>query len=118
MNDLDNLAPLAAKALGVAPTTLVLALGLIHVGAKFAARMIPDNKTGVLGTIRKVAGVIGVEPSSRISGGVSIKDVAQAAAASPEVSSKLPAIVGEVAAAAAVASALSGGKEPPTVQSE
>jgi hypothetical protein len=90
MNDLENLVPLAAKVVGVSPSTLLLALGLLHLAAKVTARLIPDDKTGILGSIRKAAGVIGVEPSSRITDGVSIKDVATAAiAAVPEVAQKV-----------------------------
>jgi hypothetical protein len=91
MNDLENLVPIAATALHIAPTTLLLAVGILHLAAKVTARLIPDNKTGILGSIRKAAGVIGVEPSSRIADGVSIKDVATAAAELPEVASQVAA---------------------------
>jgi len=68
----------------------LLALGLLHLAATVAARMIPDDKSGILGSIRKTAGVIGVEPSSRISDGVSIKDVTTVTVdAVPEVAQKV-----------------------------
>jgi hypothetical protein len=38
------------------------------------ARLIPDDNNGALAIIRKVAGVLGAEPSSRITDGVSIKE--------------------------------------------
>jgi hypothetical protein len=53
------------------------------------ARPIPDDKNGALAIIRKVAGVLCVEPSSRITEAVSIKDVATAVATLPEVQAKV-----------------------------
>jgi len=80
MNDLANIVPIAASALGIASPTLVLAVGLLHLAAKAVSRLIPDTKTGVLGTIRKAAKVFGVEPTNRVFDDRSIVGIASAGA--------------------------------------
>jgi hypothetical protein len=43
INDLENLVPLAAKVVRILPSTLLLALGLLHLVAKVTARLVPDD---------------------------------------------------------------------------
>ncbi|WP_242148949.1 hypothetical protein [Sphingomonas sp. BAUL-RG-20F-R05-02] len=67
MNVITSIAPIVASAATLASSpTLILALGLLHLGAKAVGRLIPDSRKGVLGAIRKAAKVLAVEPRNRV----------------------------------------------------
>lgn len=78
MNEIANIIPLAANVLGVAPTTLLFGIIMINQGAKVVGRVIPNDKKGVLGVVRNVAKVLGADPSSRVTSGVTVHDTAKA----------------------------------------
>lgn len=79
---MDQFDPLTAiaHALGIDPLFLA---GLVPFAILFfnlLGRAIPDDAVGVLGFIRKVAKVLGLYLSNRVSSGVSINKVVQVAA--------------------------------------
>jgi hypothetical protein len=79
MNVITSLAPIVASAATLASSpTLILALGLIHLGAKAIGRLIPDNRRGILGGIRKAAKVLAVEPHNRVADNTSLRDLLNA----------------------------------------
>lgn len=78
MNEIANFIPLAASVLGIAPTTLLFGIFLVNQGAKVIGRLIPNNKKGPLRVVRKIANVLGADPSSRILPGVTVQDTAKA----------------------------------------
>jgi predicted RecA/RadA family phage recombinase len=91
MNIITSIAPIAASAATLAASpTLLLALGLLHLGAKVVGRLIPDTRKGVLGGIRKAAKVLAAEPTNRVSD-VLVNDVLHSigviGAASPQATS-------------------------------
>lgn len=78
MHDIANFVPLIAQLLGLAPTTLLFGIFLVNQGAKVLGRVIPNDKKGVLGVVRKVSKILGADPSSKITSGVSVQDIAKA----------------------------------------
>jgi hypothetical protein len=78
--------------------TLLLFLFLLVKGANVTARLIPDDATGWQGTVRKIAALIGLYVSSRVTSGVTVTDAAKAAigAAPAEVKAALEAKAGEL----------------------
>jgi len=94
--DISNLAPEIAKLLGVQPSTLVLLIMVIGTIANAAARLIPQDATGPLAVVRKIAAVIGVYVPSRVTSGVSVTDVAQAALGAPPIPQNLELQSGHV----------------------
>lgn len=89
--DFSNLATQIGALFGVQPSTLLLYIGLITFAANTTARMIPSDATGWLKTVRQVCSVIGAYVSSRVTSGVTIEDVAKAAAATPPIPAKIEA---------------------------
>jgi hypothetical protein len=81
----------AATLLHISPSALPLILFAIYLVAKATSRLIPDNATGWKAVVRNVAGVISVDISSRIAPGVTIADVAKAAATTPPIPQKIVA---------------------------
>jgi hypothetical protein len=73
-----DIIPLIAGWLHIDPASLLLYLGALVTIANVVARLIPNDATGALGVIRKVAAVIGVYVSSRVTSGTSVNDVAAA----------------------------------------
>lgn len=71
---------LIAAKLGLDVVTLVGLLPLIVLGSNIVGRLIPDDKTGVLGFVRKIAKVGGLYVSNRISSGIKVNDVVKVAA--------------------------------------
>jgi hypothetical protein len=71
--------------LGIAPSTMILLLFIITQAANLTARAIPETATGWKGTLRKVCSVVGLYMSSRIAPGVTVNDVAKAAAKVPPI---------------------------------
>lgn len=76
--DMNDLVFVAAAALGVNPVTAVAVAGLVVAGANLTGRLIPDDKPGFLGVVRKVAKVIGLYTPNKITSGVSVNDAARA----------------------------------------
>lgn len=83
--DISNLAPDLGHLLGINPVTLVLLLGLLNRLAVIGSRKIPDDWTGVWHVLRQICVVIAVDPSSSVTSGVTIKDVAKNALSRPDV---------------------------------
>lgn len=83
MSGLEQLIPPIAQWLGIEPATLLLLLGMLVSAANITSRLIPDDTPGWLGIVRKVAKVIGLYVSPRITSGVSLADVAKASVGVP-----------------------------------
>lgn len=78
LSGMEELIPPIAQMLGIEPATALLGVGLIVTAANIAGRLIPDDATGALGTIRKAAKFIGLVVPNRIARGVSVDEVAKA----------------------------------------
>lgn len=87
--DISMLAPELAKLLGVQPSTLVLLIFALNVASRAITRAIPDNATGWQGFVRRLTAILAVEVSSRIAPGVTVKDVARAAADTQPITQKV-----------------------------
>lgn len=83
--------PYIAAHLGVTGPTLVFLLFVLNQGAKVAGRLIPNDATGFLGTLRNLFSIIGADPSSRVTTGVTVQDVAAQALATPPITQKVAA---------------------------
>lgn len=66
------------RQLGFDGVGLVALYSMLVLGCRLTARIIPDDKAGFLGLIRKVSRVVGLDLSNRITSGVSISDVSKA----------------------------------------
>lgn len=80
MNDLSGIEqyiPHLAQWLGVEPATALLFVGIIVMVANLTGRLIPDDKTGVLGAIRKLCKFIGFYASNRIASGLTVNEIAK-----------------------------------------
>ncbi len=66
------------RQLGFDGVGLVALYSMLVLVCRLTARLIPDDKTGFLGLIRKVSRVVGLDISNRITSGVSISDVSKA----------------------------------------
>lgn len=75
---MDDVINVIAHLLGVEPAVLIGLLPLIVLVANLIGRSIPDDRNGFLGFIRKVAKVIGLYMSNRVSAGVSVNKVTRA----------------------------------------
>lgn len=85
MNDLVSL---LASLFGVEDATLLALLPLVILVSQLVARLIPNDATGVAALVRKLASVVGLYASSRVTKGVSVTDVA--AASLPASNAKRP----------------------------
>jgi hypothetical protein len=86
MNVIASIAPIVASAATLASSpTLILALGLIHLGAKAIGRLIPDTRKGILGGIRKAAKVLAVEPHNRVFENTSVVGTATVGASTGDI---------------------------------
>ena len=100
---LFQLAAAVASALGLDVLTVVGFLPVIVIGLNVLGRAIPDDKTGVLGIVRKFAKIGGLYISNRVSSGVSVNDVAKVAAGVkaveevPALAERLPEVVESIA---------------------
>ena len=93
---LEHLIPDVAGALGVEPTTALLGVGVVMTGANILGKVIPDDKKGVLGVIRKVAKVVGAYVPNTVHKGVSVTDVARDIVTrelAEEIDERLPEVV-------------------------
>lgn len=89
--DISNIAAQIGQIFGLQPSTLVLLLFLVTTAANVGARLIPNDATGALGVLRKVCSIVGVYVSSRVTSGVTVNDVASAAATTPPIDTKAQA---------------------------
>lgn len=76
MNELDFLLAAIASQFGLNPASLVLLIGTIVSVSQLIGKLILDDATGWLATVRKVAKVLGLYVSNRVSAGISVGDVA------------------------------------------
>jgi hypothetical protein len=74
MNDTDFI-PLIASHLGVSASTLVFLIFCLNQAAKVGSRIIPNDATGSWAILRNLCAVLGADPSSRLTNGVSVQDV-------------------------------------------
>lgn len=113
--DISQLVPILGQVTGLAPSSLLLYVGILVTVANITGRLIPDDKTGFLGGVRKVAKVVGVYASNRVTSGVSANDVVRAVVGAgihqqaenivqdmaSEAGSLIPGVIGDVAESAA-----------------
>lgn len=84
LSGLQDLIPDVAGWLNVEPSTLLFYLALIGTTANIVSRLIPDDQPGWLGTVRRIATVIGLYVPNRVTSGVTVTDVAKAIVAKGE----------------------------------
>lgn len=68
--------PFLASKFGLSASTMVFLFFCINQGAKVGSRLIPNDATGALAVLRNLCAIVGADPSSRITAGVSVQDVA------------------------------------------
>lgn len=66
--------------LGIDPASLLALIPIFVIIFNTIARLIPDDSTGFLGVVEKIAKVLGVYVSNRVSSGMSLNDIAKSAA--------------------------------------
>jgi hypothetical protein len=88
--EMDNVLNALATLFGVDPSTFLLIVGLVVCVCNLAGRYIPDDATGTLGVVRKIAKVLGLYLSNRVSSGVSVNDTARAVAGASAITVKSP----------------------------
>lgn len=76
LSGIENLIPNLAAFFNVDPATILLLVTIFVALCNLAGRIIPDDATGVLGTVRKVCKLIGLYASNRVTKGVSVNAVA------------------------------------------
>ena len=76
LSGIEDLIPNLAGLLGIEPATALLIVGILVSLCNLAGRLIPDEATGWLGTVRKVCKFVGLYASNRVTKGVSVNDVA------------------------------------------
>jgi hypothetical protein len=89
--DIGNIAGQLGALFGIQPSTLLLFIMIIGGAANAGARLIPQDAVGFLGSVRKVCAVIGIYIPSRVTSGVSVTDVAQAALKTPPIPQQVDA---------------------------
>lgn len=87
---MDQILNYLAGALGVDSTTFLLILAVVVAVCNLVGRLIPDDATGALGVFRKVAKVVGLYVSNRVTDGVSVNDTARVVAGVAPQSSVSP----------------------------
>lgn len=102
--DFTMYVPQIAAALHIAPSTLVLLIVLINIGSRALTRRIPDDAVGFWGGVRQLTAILGAEVASRITSGVTLKDVAKGAMGTRPITDKVAAATGESPEAIAQAS--------------
>lgn len=83
--------PMIASHLGLAPATMVFLIFCVNQGAKIIGRLIPNDAIGWQGTLRNLCAIIGADPSSRVTSGVTVQDVAAASLTTPPITEKVEA---------------------------
>ena len=74
---MDQLFDAIVALLNLDAATLMGVLAFVAIVAQFVGRVIPDNKTGILGFIRKVSKVLGLYVSNRLNRNESTSSVAK-----------------------------------------
>lgn len=77
LSGIEHYIPNVAAMLGIEPATALLLVTVIVVLANLTSKFIPDDKTGVLGLIRKAATFIGIAASNRIAAGLTVNEIAK-----------------------------------------
>lgn len=77
LSGIEAYIPHVAQMLGIEPATALLLVGLIVMLSNLFGRLIPDDKTGVLGGLRKVFKFVGFYASNRIASGLTVNEIAK-----------------------------------------
>ncbi len=77
LSGIEHYIPNLAAFLGVDPATALFFVTVLVVTANLVSKFIPDDKTGVLGLIRKITTFIGIAASNRISAGLTVNEIAK-----------------------------------------
>lgn len=78
LSGIEHYIPNVAAMLGIEPATALFLVTVIVVIANLVSKFIPDDRTGALGMIRKVAKFIGIAASNRIMAGLTVNEVVRA----------------------------------------
>lgn len=87
--------PQIAAAIGIAPSTLVFWIVVVNVASRAITRRIPDDAVGFWGFVRQLTAILGAEVASRVTAGVTVKDVAKQAMGTQPITDKVAAATGE-----------------------
>jgi hypothetical protein len=87
--------PQIAAAIGIAPSTLVFWVFVINVGSRAVTRRIPDDAVGFWGFVRQLTAILGAEVASRVTSGVTVKDVAKQALGTQPITDRVAEATGE-----------------------
>jgi hypothetical protein len=85
---MDQILAYLAGVLGVSPTTFLLILGVFVSVCNLVGKLIPDDATGYLAVVRKIAKVGGLYVSTRITSDVTVNDAARAVAGATAITTK------------------------------
>lgn len=85
----DGILKTLSGVLGLTPEGVVLFLVVMSAVANLVSRIIPDDATGWKAVIRKIASVVGLYVSNRVTAGVSTADVSLAAVKTPSIAKKV-----------------------------
>lgn len=77
LSGIEMYIPHVAQMLGIEPATALLIVGVIVVASNLVGKFIPDDATGALAGIRRLAKFIGVSASNRISAGLTVNEIAK-----------------------------------------
>lgn len=77
LSGIQDYIPPIAQALGIEPATVLLLAGLTVMFANLFAKLIPDDRTGFLGFVRKICRFIGFAASNRIASGLTVNEIAR-----------------------------------------
>ena len=75
LSGIEHYIPNVAAFLGVDPATALFLVTVVVVVSNLVSKFIPDDKTGPLGFIRKIATFVGIAASNRISAGLTVNEV-------------------------------------------
>jgi hypothetical protein len=70
-----DLIPDIARLLGISQADTLFYMGVLVAAANIVSRLIPDDATGPLGTVQKIAQFIGLHVENRVTKGVTTTDV-------------------------------------------
>lgn len=92
---IEHYIPDLARLLGVDPATALLIFGLFVTVANLVGRMIPDDKTGALGAIRKIAKVIGVYAPNKVHSKDAVEELTESGTLPPPVVMAFPGLANQ-----------------------
>ena len=93
---IEQMIPDLARLLGVEPATALLVFGLFVTAANLVGRLIPDDKTGALGVIRRTAKLIGMYAPNKVHSKESNPEEVEAGAPTPAVVMAFPGLANHV----------------------